>query len=129
MNYNNNHRTSFSLYDKSNSSYNSQLLPKMPQNIQLNKYKAEYWNSEILQNYPKTGKTILGYKQFKRDKNRDFNFEKSLRNDKYNDDYRKKRSYNFNNSNIDSNDRNKSYQSNNRSFSSKKIIFNYFFLF
>ena len=71
----------------------------------------------------------MGYKEFKRDKNRDFNFEKSLRNDKYNDDYRKKRSYNFNNSNIDSNDRNKSYQSNNRSCSSKKIIFNYFFLF
>ena len=92
--------------------------------MKLNKYKAEYLNSEILQNYPKTGKTILGYEKFKMDKNKDFNFERSLRNDKYMDDYRKKKSYNFNNSKIDSNDRNKSYQSNNRSFSSKKVIFN-----
>ena len=122
--YNNNHRTSFSFYDKSNSSCYSQLPPKIPQNMQLNKYKAEYLNSEILQNYPKTGKTILGYEKFKQDKNRDFNFERSLRNDKYTDDYRKKRSYNFNNSKIDSNERNMSYQSNNRSFSSKKVIFN-----
>ena len=120
----NNHRTSFSFYDKNNSSCYSQLPPKIPPNRLLNKYNAEYLNSEILQNYPKTGKTILGYEKFKRDRNRDFNFERSLRNDNYMDDYKKKKTYNFNISKADSIGRNQSYLSNNRSFSSKKIIFN-----
>ena len=120
----NNHRTSFSFYDKSNSSCYSQLPPKIPPNRQLNKYKAEYLNSEILQNYPKTGKTILGYEKFKRDKNREFNFERSLRNDNYLDIYKNKKTYNFNLSKADSIGKNQSYHSNNRSFSSKKVIFN-----
>ena len=120
----NNHRTSFSFYDKSNTSYYSQLPPKVTPNRQLNKYKAEYLNSEILQNYPKTGKTILGYEKYKRDRNREFNFEKSLRNDKYMNSYNNKRNNNFNNSKADSIGRNQSCHSNNRSFSNKKIIFN-----
>ena len=106
----NNNRTSFSFYDKNNSSYYSQLPPKPLENWKLNKYKAEYLNSEILQNYPKTGKTILGYEKFKRNKTREFNFERSLRND---DNYLK----------ADSIGKNASYHSNNRSFS-KKVIFN-----
>ena len=120
----NNHRTSFSFYDKSNSSCYSQLPPKIPPNRQLNKYKAEYLNSEILQNYPKTGKTILGYEKFKRDKNREFNFERSLRNDNYLDIYKNKKTYNFNISKAESIGKNQSCHSNNRSFSSKKVIFN-----
>jgi hypothetical protein len=40
--------TSYSFFDKSNSSCYSQLPPKVPQRRQLNKYKAEYLNSEIL---------------------------------------------------------------------------------
>ena len=56
----------------------------------MSKYKAEYLNSEILQNYPKTGKTILGYEKFKKDKNREFNFERSLRNENYMNDFRNK---------------------------------------
>ena len=117
-------RTSFSFYDKNNSSCYSQLPPKVPLRRQINKYKAEYLNSEILQNYPKTGKTILGYEKFKKDRNKEFNFERSLRNDNYMNDYRKKRSNNFNNSKADSIGKNQSYNSNNRSFSNKKIIFN-----
>ncbi len=117
-------RTSNSFYDKSNSSYYSQLPPKVSQKKQSNKYKAEYLNSEILQNYPKTGKTILGYEQYKKDRSKEFNFERSLRNDKYMNDYRKMKSYNFNNSKADSLIKNQSYHSNNRSFSNKKAIFN-----
>ena len=117
-------RTSFSFYDKSNSSCYSQLPPKVPVKRQMNKYKAEYLNSEILQNYPKTGKTILGYEKFKKDRSRDFNFERSLRNDKYMNDYRKMKNYNFNTSKADSIGKNQSYHSNNRSFSNKKAIFN-----
>ena len=120
----NNHRTSFSFYDKSNSSCYSKLPPKIPPNRQLNKYKAEYLNSEILQNYPKTGKTILGYEKFKRDKNREFNFERSLRNDNYLDIYKNKKTYNFNISKAESLGKNQSCHSNNRSFSNKKVIFN-----
>ena len=116
--------TSYTFFDKNNSSCYSQLPPKVPQRRQLNKYKAEYLNSEILQNYPKTGKTILGYEQFKKDRSKDFNFEKSLRNDKYMNDYRKLKSYNFYNSKADSLTKNQSYHSNNRSFSNKKTIFN-----
>ena len=119
----NKQRTSFSFYDKSNTSCHSHLPPKIPQKRQINKYKAEYLNSEILQNYPKTGKTILGYEKYKRDKSREFNFERSLRNDNYMNEFRKKRSNNFNNSKVDSIGKNQSY-SNNRSFSSKKVIFN-----
>ena len=83
-------------------------------------------NSEILQNYPKTGKTILGYEKFKRDKNREFNFERSLRNDNYEENVLNKRNYNLNISKADS-IKNLSYYSingNNRSMSNKKMIFN-----
>ena len=85
-------------------------------------------NSEILQNYPKTGKTILGYEKFKRDKNREFNFERSLRNENYDDNYNNninRRNYNLNISKADS-IKNHSYYSinGNRSLSSKKMIFN-----
>ena len=120
----NKQRTSYSFYDKNNSSCYSQLPPKVPQKRNMNKCKAEYLNSEILQNYPKTGKTILGYDKFKKDKNREFNFERSLRNDNYTNNFRKKKSYNFNNSKVDSVGKNQSCHSNNRSFSSKKVIFN-----
>ena len=82
-------------------------------------------NSEILQNYPKTGKTILGYEKFKRDKNREFNFERSLRNENYDDNYNNinRRNYNLNISKADSI---KSHYSinGNRSYSNKRIIFN-----
>ena len=122
-NESNNHRSSFSFYDKSNISY-YQLNPKIPQSKHLNRHKAEYLNSEILQNYPKTGKTILGYDKFKRDKNREFNFERSLRNGNYLDDFRNKQNYNHNISKADSFGRNQSNYSNNRSFSNKKVIFN-----
>ena len=120
----NKQRTSFSFYDKSNTSCYSQLPPRIPHRRQMSKYKAEYLNSEILQNYPKTGKTILGYEKFKKDKNREFNFERSLRNENYMNDFRNKKIYNFNNSKADSVGKNQSYNSNNRSFSNKKVIFN-----
>jgi len=116
-----NHRTSCSFYDKNNSSCYSQMPPKIPLRRQINKYKAEYLNSEILQNYPKTGKTILGYEKFKKDKNKEFNFERSLRNDNYMDGYKNKRN---NNSKSDSAGKNQSYYSNNRNFNKK--IFNNF---
>ena len=118
---NENHRLSFSLYDKNNSSCYSQMPPKIPLRRQINKYKAEYLNSEILQNYPKTGKTILGYEKFKKDKNKEFNFERSLRNDNYMDGYKKKR----NNSKSDSVGKNQSYYINNRNFNNKKIFNNF----
>ena len=92
-----------------------------------NKTKVEmHLNSEILQNYPKTGKMILGYEKFKREKNREFNFERSLRNDNYEDNYINKRNYNLNISKADS-IKNHSYYSINgniRSMSNKKMIFN-----
>ena len=116
-----NHRTSSSFYDKNNSSCYSQMAPKIPLRRQINKYKAEYLNSEILQNYPKTGKTILGYEKFKRDKNKEFNFEKSLRNGNYMDGYKNKRN---NNSKSDSVGKNQSFYTNNRNFNKK--IFNNF---
>ena len=116
-----NHRTSSSFYDKNNSSCYSQMPPKIPLRRQINKYKAEYLNSEILQNYPKTGKTILGYEKFKKDKNKEFNFERSLRNDNYLAGYKNKRN---NNSKSDSVDKNHSYFSNNKNFNKK--IFNNF---
>ena len=118
-------RTSSSFYDKNNSSCYSQLPPRVPLRKQINRNKAEYLNSEILKNYPKTGKTILGYEKFKRDRNREFNFERSLRNDKYMDNYRENKNYNyFNISRGDSFAKNQSCYSNNRSFSNKRIIFN-----
>jgi len=117
-----NHRTSYSFYDKNNSSCYSQMPPKIPLRRQINKYKAEYLNSEILQNYPKTGKTILGYEKFKRDKNKEFNFERSLRNGNYMDGHNKKRN---NNSKSDSIGKNQSYNSNNRNFNNKKIFNNF----
>ena len=83
-------------------------------------------NSEILQNYPKTGKTILGYEKFKREKNREFNFERSLRNDNYEENVLNKRNSNLNISKADS-IKNHSYYSINgniRSMSNKKMIFN-----
>ena len=67
---------------------------------------------------------ILGYDKFKRDKNREFNFERSLRNGNYQDDFRNKQNYNHNISKADSFGRNQSNYSNNRSFSNKKVIFN-----
>lgn len=117
----NNHRISCSLYDKNNSSCYSQMPSKIPLRRQINKYNAEYLNSEILQNYPKTGKTILGYEKFKKDKNKEFNFERSLRNDNYMDGYKNKRN---NNSKSDSAGKNQSYYSNNRNL--KKKFFNNF---
>ena len=117
-----NHRTSYSFYDKNNSSCYSQMPPKIPLRRQINKYKAEYLNSEILQNYPKTGKTILGYEKFKRDKNKEFNFERSLRNGNYMDGYNKQRN---NNSKSDSVGKNQSYNSNNRNFNNKKFFNNF----
>jgi hypothetical protein len=118
-------RTSYSFYDKFNFSCYSKLPPKLPKRKQVNKYKVEYLNSEILQNYPKTGKTILGYEQFKKDKSKDFNFERSLRDAKYMKDFRKIKAYKryyYNNTKSDFLVKN--FLSNNRSFSNKKAIFN-----
>ena len=107
------YNSSSSFYAKNNNSNNNSIHIKSnvnnfnESNIKINGRKkiskAEHLNSEILQNYPKTGKSILGYERYKREKNREFNFENSLRNDE-----------------------NKSYYSlgNKRSFSQKKNAFN-----
>jgi len=131
------YKSSSSFYDKNKNNSississiynNSQKIPqnKKGSSHKKNKTKVEmHLNSEILQNYPKTGKTILGYEKFKRERNKDFNFEKSLRNDNYEDNYVNKRNYNLNMSKADS-IKNHSYYSinNNRSYSNKKMIFN-----
>ena len=131
------YKSSSSFYDKNknnsissiSSIYYQNYPPKNKKNSSKNKNKLRegvHLNSEILQNYPKTGKTILGYEKFKRDKNREFNFERSLRNDNYEDYVLNKRNYNLNISKADS-IKNHSYYSingNNRSMSNKKMIFN-----
>ena len=130
------YKSSSSFYDKNkNNSISSipsmhyQNYPQKSKKISSkNKLKEGgiHLNSEILQNYPKTGKTILGYEKFKRDKNREFNFERSLRNDNYEENVLNKRNYNLNISKADS-IKNHSYYSingNNRSMSNKKMIFN-----
>ena len=131
------YKSSSSFYDKNKNSsinsvssiYYSNYPPKKISSYKKNKTKAEmHLNSEILQNYPKTGKTILGYEKFKRDKNREFNFERSLRNENYDDNYNNinRRNYNLNISKADS-IKNHSYYSingNNRSYSNKRMIFN-----
>ena len=133
------YKSSSSFYDKnnknnsinSNSSVHYQnYFPKNKKISSKNKLKelGVHLNSEILQNYPKTGKTILGYEKFKRDKNREFNFERSLRNDNYEENVLNKRNYNLNISKADS-IKNQSHYSingntNNRSMSNKKMIFN-----
>ena len=130
------YNSSSSFYDKNkNNSINSipsmhyQNYPQKSKKISSkNKLKEGgiHLNSEILQNYPKTGKTILGYEKFKRDKNREFNFERSLRNDNYEENVLNKRNYNLNISKADS-IKSHSYYSingNNRSLSNKKMIFN-----
>ena len=127
------YKSSSSFYDKNkNTSINSvnsinyvNYPPKKISSYKKNKSKEMHLNSEILQNYPKTGKTILGYEKFKRDKNREFNFERSLRNENYDDNYNNinRRNYNLNISKADSI---KSHYSinGNRSYSNKRIIFN-----
>ena len=131
------YKSSSSFYDKNKNNSississiynNSQKISKNKKvsSHKKNKTKVEmHLNSEILQNYPKTGKTILGYEKFKRERNKDFNFERSLRNDNYEDNYLNKRNYNLNMSKVDS-IKNQSYYSinNNRSYSNKKMIFN-----
>ena len=131
------YKSSSSFYDKNKNNSississiynNSQKIPKNKKvsSHKKNRTKVEmHLNSEILQNYPKTGKTILGYEKFKRERNKDFNFERSLRNDNYEDNYLNKRNYNLNMSKADS-IKNISYYSinNNRSSSNKKMIFN-----
>ena len=65
---------------------NSQLPSKNVIKRKINEKQAEKFNSEILKKYPKTGKPILGYEKFKKDKNnhiQDFNFKSSLRNENY----------------------------------------------
>ena len=133
------YKSSSSFYDKnnknnsinSNSSVHYQnYFPKNKKISSKNKLKelGVHLNSEILQNYPKTGKTILGYEKFKRDKNREFNFERSLRNDNYEENVLNKRNYNLNISKADSIKNQSHYSingnSNNRSMSNKKMIFN-----
>ena len=130
------YKSSSSFYDKNkNTSINSvnsinyaNYPPKKISSYKKNKSKEMHLNSEILQNYPKTGKTILGYEKFKRDKNREFNFERSLRNENYDDNYNNiyRRNYNLNNLNISKADSIKSHYSinGNRSYSNKRIIFN-----
>ena len=127
------YKSSSSFYNKNkNTSINSvnsinyaNYPPKKISSYKKNKSKEMHLNSEILQNYPKTGKTILGYEKFKRDKNREFNFERSLRNENYDDNYNNinRRNYNLNISKADSI---KSHYSinGNRSYSNKRIIFN-----
>ena len=126
------YQSSSSFYDKNknnsiNSIYNSNFPPKKISSNKKNKKGEIHLNSEILQNYPKTGKTILGYEKFKRDKNREFNFERSLRNENYDDNYNNinRRNYNLNISKTDL-IKNHSYYSinGNRSLSNKKMIFN-----
>ena len=133
------YKSSSSFYDKSknnsinsiSSIYYSNYAPKKISSYKKSKSKTEiHLNSEILKNYPKTGKTILGYEKFKRDKNRDFNFERSLRNDNYNENLNynyniNKRNYNLNTSKVDS-IKNYSYYSisGNKSFNNNKKIFN-----
>ena len=132
------YKSSSSFYDKSKNSsmnsissiYNNNYPPKKISSYKKNKSKTEmHLNSEILQNYPKTGKTILGYEKFKKDRNREFNFERSLRNGNYDDNYNYnilKRNYNLNISKADS-IKSHSYYSingNNRNLSHKKMIFN-----
>ena len=131
------YKSSSSFYDKNkNSSINSvssinyaNYPPKKISSYKKNKSKEMHLNSEILQNYPKTGKTILGYEKFKRDKNREFNFERSLRNDNYDDNnYNNinRRNYNLNISKADSVKSHSYYSINaNRSYSNKKIFNNY----
>jgi hypothetical protein len=123
------YNTSSSFYNKpKNNSINALPINNKIFSNKKNKTKIEMnLNNEILQNYPKTGKTILGYEKFKQNKNRDFNFERSLRNDNYKEDnYINKRNYNLNISKADS-VKNQSYYSingNNRSNSNKRMIFN-----
>ena len=128
------YKSSSSFYDKNkNSSINSvnsinyaNYPPKKISSYKKNKSKEMHLNSEILQNYPKTGKTILGYEKFKRDKNREFNFERSLRNENYDDNYNNinRRNYNLNISKADSIKSHYSINNGNRSYSNKRMIFN-----
>ena len=130
------YKSSSSFYDKNKNNSISSISsmhyqnypPKNKKISSKNKLKegGVHLNSEILQNYPKTGKTILGYEKFKRDKNKEFNFERSLRNDNYEENVLNKRNSNLNISKADS-IKNHSYYSingNNRSMSNKKMIFN-----
>ena len=130
------YKSSSSFYDKSknnsinsiSSIYYSNYPPKKLSSNKKTKTKEMHLNSEILKNYPKTGKTILGYEKFKRDRNRDFNFERSLRNDNYDDNYNNINKRNYYNLNISKADSIKNYSyysiNGNRSLSNKRMIFN-----